>query len=87
MSWEAGGRFKSEGTYVYLWLFHVDIWQKPAQYCKAVILHLKMNKIRKITFLCSEIKLKGKQILKNVTAEAVLFFNLPESLVKHTPPL
>ena len=24
-----GGRFKREGTYVYLWLSHVDVWQKP----------------------------------------------------------
>ena len=30
-----------EGTYVYLWLIHVDVWQKPTQYCKAVILQLK----------------------------------------------
>ena len=30
---EVGGRFKREGTHVYLWLIHVDIWQKPTQYC------------------------------------------------------
>ena len=30
-------RFKREGTYVYLWLIHVDVWQKLAQYCKAII--------------------------------------------------
>ena len=39
-----GGRFKREGTYVYLWLIHVDVWQKPTQYCKAIIIQLKMNK-------------------------------------------
>ena len=38
MRWEVEGRFKKEGTYVYLWLIHVDVWQKPTQYCKAVIL-------------------------------------------------
>ena len=27
-----------EETYVYLWLIHVNVWQKPAQYCKAIIL-------------------------------------------------
>jgi len=27
------GRFKREGTYVYLWLIHVDVWQKPTQNC------------------------------------------------------
>ena len=41
--WELGGRFKREGTYVYLWLIHDDVWQKPTQYCKAIILHLKIN--------------------------------------------
>ena len=24
-----GGRFKTQGTYVYLCLIHVDVWQKP----------------------------------------------------------
>ena len=28
-----GGRLKREETYVYLWLIHVDVWQKPKQYC------------------------------------------------------
>ena len=29
MGQEGGGRFKTEGTYVHLWLIHVDVWQKP----------------------------------------------------------
>ena len=33
--WEVGGRFKSEGTYVYLWLIRVDVWQKSNQHCKS----------------------------------------------------
>ena len=36
--------FRREGTYVQLWLIHVDVWQKPIQYCKAVILQLKRKK-------------------------------------------
>jgi len=24
-----GGEIKREGTRVYLWLIHVDVWQKP----------------------------------------------------------
>jgi len=40
-------RFKREGTYVYLWLIYVDIWQKPTKYCKAIILQLKINKFLK----------------------------------------
>ena len=38
-----GGKFKREGTYVYLWLINVDIRQKPTHYCKAIILQLKIN--------------------------------------------
>ena len=33
-----------QGIYVYLWLIHIDVWQKPTQYCKAIILQLKINK-------------------------------------------
>ena len=47
MGWEVGGRFKREGTYVYLWLIHVAIWKKLTQYCKAIILQLKINKLKK----------------------------------------
>ena len=35
MGWEMGQMFKREGTCAYLWLIHVDVWQKPTQYCKA----------------------------------------------------
>ena len=43
MGWEVGRRFKREGVYVYLWLMHVRVWQKPTQHCKAIILQLKIN--------------------------------------------
>ena len=32
-----------EGHIVYLWLIHVAIWQKLTQYCKVIILQLKIN--------------------------------------------
>ena len=32
-----------EGTYVYIWLMHVDIQQRSTQYCKAIILQLKLD--------------------------------------------
>ena len=44
MGWEVEGRVKREGTDVYLWLIPVDVWQKPRQYCKAIILQLKKKK-------------------------------------------
>ena len=39
-----GGTLKREGTHVYLWLTHVDVWQRPTQYCEAIFLQL--NKFR-----------------------------------------
>ena len=50
MGWEVGGRFKREGRCVYQWLIHVDVQQKPTQYCKAIILKLKIIKFLKISF-------------------------------------
>ena len=41
-----GRRFKREGTYVYLWLIHIEVWQKTTKFCKALILQLKKKKIR-----------------------------------------
>ena len=49
--WEVGGRFKREGTCVYLWLIHADVWQKPTQYCKAIILQLKINQFNSVQSL------------------------------------
>ena len=42
MGWEVG-KFKREGTYIYLWLIHTIVWQKPTQYSKAIILQLKLE--------------------------------------------
>ena len=54
--WEGGSGW---GTHVNPWLFHVNIWQKPLQYCTVISLKLikiiekKINslKIMKICFL------------------------------------
>ena len=48
---EVGRSFMREGTYVYLWLTHVDVWEKPIQYYKAITLQLKTKKI-KILKIC-----------------------------------
>ena len=42
-----GGRrdIQKVGDILYLWLIHVDIWQKPTHYCKAIILQLKIKPI------------------------------------------
>ena len=43
VGWEMGRKLKREGTCEHLWLIHADVWQKPTQYCKAILLQLKMN--------------------------------------------
>ena len=43
MGWEVGGSFKREGTYIYLWLIHVDVSQKLIQYCRTIIFQLKTD--------------------------------------------
>ena len=48
---EVGRSSMREGTYVYLCLVHVDVSQKPIQHCKAVILQLKINKLKKFVYL------------------------------------
>ena len=48
--WEEvrGGReVQREGTYVYLQLIHVDIWQETTKFCKAIILQLTNKLIEK----------------------------------------
>ena len=44
LGWEVGVDFKRVGTYVYLWLIDVDVWQKSIQNCKAIILQRKIKK-------------------------------------------
>ena len=42
--WEGGSGWEA---YVHPWLIHVNIWQKPTQYCKALTYQLKVNKRKK----------------------------------------
>ena len=42
--WEGGSGW---GTHVNPWLIHVNVWQKPLQYCKVISLQLKKNKWKK----------------------------------------
>ena len=65
MRWEVEGRFKREGTYVYLWLIHVDVRQKLIQYCKAIILQLKINKFKKIFIRMVGVRVTFPTVFKN----------------------
>ena len=50
-----GREGQEEGTYVYLWLIHVEVCQKTIELCRAIILQLK-NKY----FLFKKRKVKKK---------------------------
>ena len=41
------GRVQDGGTQIYLWLIHVNVWQKPPQYCKVISLQLKKKRKKK----------------------------------------
>ena len=42
-SWEGVSK---EGIYVYLWLIHIEVWQKTTKFCKAISLQLKNKQIK-----------------------------------------
>jgi len=42
------GEVSEGGDTCLLWLTHVVVWQKPTQYCKAIILQLKINFLKKL---------------------------------------
>ena len=48
--WNGEGRweeFQDGRTHVYLWLIHVNVWQKPPQYCKVISLQLNQLILKK----------------------------------------
>ena len=52
--WEGGGsEAQGEGTFVYLWLIHTGVWQKPKQCCKAIILQINSIQFSSVQFSCS----------------------------------
>ena len=36
---------KKKKIHLYLWLIHVDVWQRPIQYCKVIICQEKKEKM------------------------------------------
>ena len=45
---EGGGRrVQDRRTRVHPWLIHVNVWQKPPQYCKVISLQLKLINLKK----------------------------------------
>ena len=66
--WQGGSRRRGRGTYVHLSLIHVDVWQKPTQYCKSNYSPIK-------------IKLKKKE-RKKTLVQMVTFEKFNENSMK-----
>ena len=45
--------------YTYIWLIHVDVLQTATQYCKAIVLQLKINKLKKLGLVGRELEQEG----------------------------
>ena len=76
-----GGRWRGVqdgGTPIHPWLIHVNVWQKPLQYCKVINLQLKLKKKKK-TIARGErlepnvnsifLKQKGQEVFKEFARE------------------
>ena len=50
MERKIGGRIKTEGIYVYLWLIHVEVGQKTTKFCKEINVQFK-----KLSFYMSDV--------------------------------
>ena len=73
MGW--GGRMEGGskgGEYVYLWLIHVEIWQKTIQFYKAFILQEKEKTVLRAKFMAIQAFLK-----KNLT---ILYLKVQKSV-------
>ena len=68
MGRETGGRFNREGTNIYLWLIHDDVWQKPTQFCKVIIFQLKNRQIKKKKSF--RVAFQVVLVVKNLSASA-----------------
>ena len=53
---------EKRGKDVCLWLIHVDVWQKPLQYCKVISFQLK--KLINFKKEKRERKFKGRKIIE-----------------------
>ena len=74
--------FKREGTYVFLWLIHVDKWQKPTKHGKAIILQLKINFRKPYTVQESDVVLSNISINEIIFSPIKIFLSIPLSSVQ-----
>ena len=80
MGREMGGRLQREGMYVYLRLIPGDVWQKPTQFYKAIIIqlkiHLKLKKKKKKPTRCQQGRVLMTSLGESLSS---CFLQLPEA--------
>ena len=54
------------GTHVNPWLIHVNVWQKPLQYCKVISLQLTKINEKKKKRQCQENEKASHRLGKNI---------------------
>ena len=65
--WEGGSGW---GTYVNPWLIHVNVWQKPLQYCKVISVQLiKINEKKKKETNMVKIDFALKKVIQQVSID------------------
>ena len=70
-----GEGFRREGTHVCLLPIHVDVWQKPSQYCKVIILKInkfKINEKGEVTTYPIEIQRVIRDYYKQLCANKIV---------------
>ena len=76
--WEGGSEW---GTDVNPWLIHVNVWQKPLQYCKVISLQLiKINEKKNLRKSGAIIKITGFCIVKMLKTKMFFFPGIPPLL-------
>ena len=79
MGREMGGRLRRERIYVYLWMIHVEVWQKTTKFCKAIILQLKKKKGWGLKNLCLGTVTVEKTLESPLDSKDIKLVNLKEN--------
>ena len=60
-TWEGGSGW---GTHVHPWLIHVNVWQKPLQYCKVISIQLIKINEKKIVLMSDDSTSSFMEVLR-----------------------
>ena len=69
------------GTHVNPWLIHVNVWQKPLQYCKVISLQLIKINEKKTGTDVSDLLFRERKGVQNQAIAKIFLYNLPSAIV------